>query len=108
MAKDNIAFVKRGLADQTDTVLNIALPERTNNWMSVQGIDDWEGLSKDQIHKRQLKFNKPEDGIRAGVISFFTRAKRKYNEPYLTLNQIFFEEDGWAEDKESYKLDMIS
>ena len=121
MVKDNIPFVKRGLANQTDNVLNIiikekpplfktlnVLPERTNNWMSVQGSDDWEGLSKDQIHKRQLKFDNPEDGIRAGVISLFTRAERKNNEPYLTFNQIFFEDDGWAEDKESYKLDAIS
>ena len=69
----------------------------------MQGSDDWEGLSKDQIHKRQLKFDNPEDGIRAGVISLFTRAERKNNEPYLTFNQIFFEDDGWAEDKESYK-----
>ena len=121
MVKDNIPFVKRGLANQTDNVLNIiikekpplfktlnVLPERTNNWMSVQGSDDWEGLSKDQIHKRQLKFDNPEDGIRAGVISLFTRAERKNNEPYLTFNQIFFEDDGLSEDKESYKLDMIS
>ena len=117
MVKDNISFVKRGLANQTDNILNIiikekpplnVLPERTNNWMGVQGNDDWEGLSKDQIHKRQLKFDNPEYGIRAGVISLFTRAERKNKEPYLTFNQIFFEDDGWAEDKESYKLDMIS
>ena len=79
MAKDNISFVKRGLADQTDTVLSsdITLPIRTNNWMSVQGSDDWLGLSKDQIHKRQLKFDSPEYGIRAGAISLITRALRK-------------------------------
>ncbi len=110
MAKDN-------LAEQTNNVLKIvikekpsliSLPIKTNNWMSVQGSDDWEGLSKDQIHKKQLKFNSPEYGIRAGVISLFTRAERKNKKPYLTFNQIFFEDDGWAENKESYKLDMIS
>ena len=110
MAKDNIAFVKRGLADQTDTVLSseIVLPIRTNNWMSVQGSDDWLGLSKDQIHKRQLKFDSPEYGIRAGAISLITRALRKNNKPEINFSQIFFEDDGWAEDKESYKLDAIS
>ena len=110
MAKDNISFVKRGLADQTDTVLSsdITLPIRTNNWMSVQGSDDWLGLSKDQIHKRQLKFDSPEYGIRAGAISIMTRALRKNNKPEISISQIFFEDDGWAEDKESYKLDTIS
>ena len=110
MAKDNIAFVKRGLADQTDTVLSseIVLPIRTNNWMSVQGSDDWLGLSKDQIHKRQLKFDSPEYGIRAGAISIMTRALRKNNKPEVSISQIFFEDDGWAENKESYRLDTIS
>ena len=106
MAKDN-------LADQTNNVLKIvikekpslvALPERTNNWMSVQGGGDWEGLSKDQIHKRQLKFDSPEYGIRAGAISIMTRALRKNNKPEINISQIFFEDDGWAEDKESYKM----
>ena len=67
MAKDN-------LATQTDNVLVVvkenspmsALPNRTNNWMSVQGNDTWEGLSDEQIHDRQLKFDSPEYGIRAG------------------------------------------
>ena len=110
MAKDNITFVKRGLADQTDTVLSseIVLPIRTNNWMSVQGSDDWLGLSKDQIHKRQLKFDSPEYGIRAGAISIMTRALRKNNKPEVSISQIFFEDDGWAENKESYRLDTIS
>ena len=70
MAKDN-------LATQTDNVLVIikekppipTLPNRTNNWMAVQGNDDWEGLSDEQVHKRQLKFDSPEYGIRAGAIS---------------------------------------
>ena len=109
MAKDN-------LATQTDNVLVIvkekppmsALPNRTNNWMSVQGNDDWEGLSDEQVHKRQLKFNSPEFGIRAGAISLITRALRKNNKPEVNFSQIFFEEDGWAEDKESYKLDAMS
>ena len=109
MAKDN-------LATQTDNALIIikekppisALPTRTNNWMSVQGSDDWLGLSKDQIHKRQLKFDNPEYGIRAGAISIMTRALRKNNKPEINISQIFFEDDGWAEDKESYKLDTIS
>ena len=110
MAKDN-------LADQTNNVLKIvikekpslvALPIRTNNWMSVQGGGDWEGLSKDQIHKRQLKFDSPEYGIRAGAISIMTRALRKNNKPEINISQIFFEDDGWAEDKESYKLDAMS
>jgi len=109
MAKDN-------LATQTDNVLIVVkekpslptLPNRTNNWMSVQGSDDWLGLSKDQIHKRQLTFNSPEYGIRAGAISLITRALRKNNKPEVTMSQIFFEDDGWAEDKESYKLDAIS
>ena len=110
MAKDNISFVKRGLADQTDTVLSsdITLPIRTNNWMSVQGGGDWLGLSKDQIHKRQLKFDSPEYGIRAGAISLITRALRKNNKPEVSISQIFFDDDGWAEDKQSYKLDAIS
>ena len=110
MAKDN-------LAEQTNNVLKIvikekpsliSLPIKTNNWMSVQGGDDWEGLSKDQIHKRQLKFDSPEYGIRAGAISLITRALRKNNKPEVNFSQIFFEDDGWAEDKESYKLDAIS
>ena len=109
MAKDN-------LATQTDNVLVIikekppipALPSRTNNWMSVQGSDDWEGLSDEQVHKRQLKFDSPEYGIRAGAISLITRALRKNNKPEVSISQIFFEEDGWAEDKQSYKMDTIS
>ena len=110
VAKDN-------LAEQTDSVLKIvikekpslvALPERTNNWMSVQGGGDWEGLSEDQLHKRQLTFDTPEHGIRAGAISLITRALRKNNKPEVSISQIFFDEDGWAEDKESYKLDAIS
>ena len=109
MTKDN-------LAQQTDNVLIlvkekpslVSLPKRTNNWMSVQGGDDWLGLSKDQIHKRQLKFDSPEYGIRAGAISIMTRALRKNNKPEVSISQIFFEDDGWAEDKESYRLDTIS
>ena len=110
MAKDN-------LAEQTNNVLKIvikekpslvSLPIRTNNWMSVQGSDDWEGLSKDQIHKRQLKFDSPEYGIRAGAISIMTRALKINNKPEVSISQIFFEDDGWAEDKESYRLDTIS
>ena len=109
MAKDN-------LATQTDNVLVIikekppipALPSRTNNWMSVQGSDDWEGLSDEQVHKRQLKFDSPEYGIRAGAISLITRALRKNSKPEVSISQIFFEEDGWAEDKQSYKMDTIS
>ena len=110
MAKDN-------LAEQTNNILKIvikekpslvALPERSNNWMSVQGGGDWEGLSKDQIHKRQLKFDSPEQGIRAGAISIMTRALRKNNKPEVSISQIFFDDDGWAEDKESYRLDIIS
>ena len=88
MAKDN-------LAQQTDNVLLIIkekpqpnLPIKTNNWMGVQGGGDWEGLSDNQLH--------------------ITRALRKNNKPELTMNQIFFETDGWAEDKESYKMDMMS
>tara|TARA_R100000544_G_scaffold5331_1_gene2044 strand:- start:52 stop:621 length:570 start_codon:yes stop_codon:yes gene_type:complete len=109
MAKDN-------LATQTDNVLVVvkekppmsALPNRTNNWMSVQGNDTWEGLSDEQVHDRQLKFDSPEYGIRAGAISLITRALRKNNKPEVNFSQIFFEEDGWAEDKESYKLDAMS
>ena len=109
MTKDN-------LAQQTDNVLIlvkekpslVSLPKRTNNWMSVQGGDDWLGLSKDQIHKRQLKFDSPEYGIRAGAISLITRALRKNNKPEVSISQIFFDDDGWAEDKQSYKLDAIS
>jgi len=108
--------VKDNLAEQTDNVLIIvkekpdliSLPERSNNWMGVQSDDDWEGLSKDQIHKRQLKFDSPEYGIRAGAISLITRALRKNNKPELTIDQIFFESDGWAEDKQSYIMDTIS
>ena len=109
MAKDN-------LATQTDNVLVIvkekppmsSLPTRTNNWMSVQGNDSWEGLSNEQVHDRQLKFDSPEYGIRAGAISLITRALRKNNKPEVNFSQIFFEDDGWAEDKESYRLDTIS
>ena len=107
-AKDN-------LAQQTDNVLLIIkekpqpnLPIKTNNWMGVQGGGDWEGLSDNQLHKRQLTFDNAEDGIRAGAISIITRALRKNNKPEVTMNQIFFETDGWAEDKESYKMDMMS
>ena len=85
-----------------------ALPVKTNNWMSVQGNDNWKGLCKNQIHERQLCFDKAEYGIRAGVISLITRAIRKNNKPELTINQIFFENDAWAEDKESYKMDTMS
>ena len=99
VAKDN-------LAEQTDNVLKIVikekpvinLPERSNNWMGVQGDDNWVGLAKEQIHERQLKFDTPEQGIRAGVISIITRALRKNNKPEVSISQIFFEEDGWAED----------
>ena len=84
------------------------LPVKTNNWMSVQGIDKWLGLSTNQIHSRQLKFISPEYGIRAGVISIITRALRKNNTLKINLQQIFFDADGWAEDKESYRLNMIS
>ena len=108
--------VKDNLAEQTDNVLVIvkekpdliSLPERSNNWMGVQSDDEWEGLSEDQIHERQRKFDSPEYGIRAGAISLMTRALRKNNKPELTISQIFFESDGWAEDKESYRLDTIS
>ena len=81
---------------------------RANNWLSIQGGGDWEGLSENQIHQRQLKFDKPEQGIRAGVISLMTRALRKNDNPTLTFNQIFFEDDGWAENQESYKMDLLS
>ena len=108
--------VKDNLAEQTDNVLIIvkekpdlmSLPERSNNWMGVQSDDDWVGLSEDQIHERQLKFDTPEQGIRAGAISLITRALRKNNKPEVDIEQIFFDEDGWAEDKESYRLDTIS
>jgi hypothetical protein len=108
MAKDN-------LAQQMDNVLVVVnekpqanLPVRTNNWMGIQGGGDWEGLAKEQIHPRQLTFNNAEDGVRAGAISLITRAIRKNNKPELTINQIFFEDDAWAEDRESYKMDILS
>jgi hypothetical protein len=110
-------MVKDNLAEQTDNVLKISikekpsmavLPERTNNWMSIQGGGDWEGLSDDQLHKRQMTFDTPEYGIRAGAISLITRALRKNSKPEVSISQIFFDEDGWAEDKESYRLDTIS
>jgi len=107
--------VKDNLAEQTDNVLVIvkekpliSLPERSNNWMGVQSDDEWEGLSEDQIHERQRKFDTPEYGIRAGAISLMTRALRKNNKPELTISQIFFESDGWAEDQQSYMMDAIS
>ena len=97
------------LADQTKDIFNYrSLPERTNNWMSIQGGGEWEGLAETQIHPRQLKFDTPEYGIRAGTISLISRALRKNNNPTLSINQIFFEDDGWAEDKQSYKMDLIS
>ena len=55
-----------------------------------------------------MTFDTPEHGIRAGAISLITRALRKNNKPEVSISQIFFDEDGWAEDKESYKLDAIS
>jgi hypothetical protein len=84
------------------------LPVKTNNWMSVQGNHDWKGLCKNQIHKRQLCFDKAEYGIRAGVISLITRAIRKNNKPEITLHQIFFEHDPWAEDTQAYKMHIES
>ena len=93
---------------QTQTIETEVLPIRSNNWLSIQGGGDWEGLSDNQIHKRQFTFDNPEYGIRAGVISLMTRALRKNNETTLNINQIFFEDDGWAEDKQSYKMDLIS
>ena len=83
-----LVFAKDNLAEQTSNVLVIEksvinLPERSNNWMSVQSKDDWLGLSEDQIHERQLKFDTPEQGIRAGAISLITRALRKNNKPEL-------------------------
>ena len=100
MTKDN-------LAQQMDNVLVVVkekpeanLPVRTNNWMGIQGGGDREGLAEEQIHPRQLRFNSAEDGVRAGAISLITRAIRKNNKPELTINQIFFENDAWAEDRE--------
>ena len=108
MTKDN-------LAQQMDNVLVVVKekpepnsPVRTNNWMGIQGGGDWEGLAEKQIHPRQLTFNSAEDGVRAGAISLITRAIRKNNKPELTINQIFFENDAWAEDRESYKMDTMS
>ena len=106
-------MAKNNLAQQMDNVLVIVkekpnLPVRTNNWMGIQGGGDWEGLAEEQIHPRQLTFNSAEDGVRAGAISLITRALRKNNKPELTINQIFFEDDAWAEDRESYKIDTMS
>ena len=106
-------MAKNNLAQQMDNVLVIVkekpnLPVRTNNWMGIQGGGDWEGLAEEQIHPRQLTFNSAEDGVRAGAISLITRAIRKNNKPQLTINQIFFEDDAWAEDRESYKIDTMS
>ena len=106
-------MAKNNLAQQMDNVLVIVkekpnLPVRTNNWMGIQGGGDWEGLAEEQIHPRQLTFNNAEDGVRAGAISLITRALRKNNKPELTINQIFFEDDAWAEDRESYKIDTMS
>ena len=106
-------MAKNNLAQQMDNVLVIVkekpnLPVRTNNWMGIQGGGDWEGLAEEQIHPRQLTFNNAEDGVRAGAISLITRAIRKNNKPELTINQIFFEDDAWAEDRESYKIDTMS
>ena len=106
-------MAKNNLAQQMDNVLVIVkekpnLPVRTNNWMGIQGGGDWEGLAEEQIHPRQLTFNNAEDGVRAGAISLITRAIRKNNKPELTINQIFFEDDAWAEDRESYKMDILS
>ena len=106
-------MAKNNLAQQMGNVLVIVkekpnLPVRTNNWMGIQGGGDWEGLAEEQIHPRQLTFNNAEDGVRAGAISLITRALRKNNKPELTINQIFFEDDAWAEDRESYKIDTMS
>lgn len=98
--------------NQTDLILetkqNSTLPVRTNNWMSVQGKDKWVGLSNNQIHKRQLNFVEPEYGIRAGAISLITKAVNRNKKPEINISQIFFEDNAWAEDKESYKLNAIS
>ena len=106
VAKDNLAEQTSNILVLKKSVIN--LPERSNNWMGVQSKDDWLGLSEKQIHERQLKFDTPENGIRAGAISLMTRALRKNNKPELTISQIFFESDGWAEDQQSYMMDAIS
>ena len=106
VAKDNLAEQTSNILVLEKSVIN--LPERSNNWMSVQSKDDWLGLSEKQIHERQLKFDTPEYGIRAGAISLITRALRKNNKPELTIYQIFFESDGWAEDQYSYRMNLIS
>ena len=86
---------------QTEDILR-KLPYRANNWLAIQGTDKWLGLSKDQIHDRLLTFDSPELGVRASVVSLISRAVRKNQSPTLSVNQIFFEEDGWAENKENY------
>ena len=80
------------------------LPAQANNWLALQGNDQWEGLSKDQSrHKKTLSFDNPESGIRASIISLASRAARTNNSPKISLNQIFFGESPWAEDQGSYR-----
>ena len=86
---------------QTETILR-ELPYRANNWLAIQGKDKWIGLSKDQLHHKLLTFDNPELGVRASIVSLISRAVRKNKSPKLSINQIFFEEDPWAEKKENY------
>ena len=90
---------------QTEEILR-KLPYRANNWLALQGKDPWLGLSKDQIHDKLLTFDSPELGIRASVVSLASRAARKNQNPTLTINQIFFEKDGWAEASENYAAEF--
>ena len=80
------------------------LPAQANNWLAIQGNDQWEGLSKDQSrHKKTLSFDNPESGIRAGIISLASRAARTNNSPKISLNQIFFGDSPWAENQGAYR-----
>ena len=80
------------------------LAAQANNWLALQGNDQWEGLSKDQSrHPKLLSFDNPESGIRASIISLASRAARTNNSPKISLNQIFFGESPWAEDQGSYR-----
>ena len=80
------------------------LPAQANNWLAIQGNDQWEGLSKDQSrHKKTLSFDNPQSGIRAGIISLASRAARTNNSPKISLDQIFFGDSPWAENQGSYR-----
>lgn len=44
-----------------------ALGAKINNWMNIERGIKWRGIADVQLHNRFITFNKPEDGLRAGI-----------------------------------------